>query len=241
MMNCNLARMLLAFPHADLAADDRDSLTAHVAGCPHCASVSAGEASLHAAFAKAMRAVPVPADLHSKLLREGFAQRGARHRRQIYQWSSLAAGLLLVIGLGYGGYLRNRPDLDTNDIAIKTDQDSSGPREPVHAWLAGQDLPSDLPFDIDYRYYATHGHKELVGRDTPMILFHGQFGTPVIQTATVFIVDTSRFKIQDLKNAQASLVYVTVKQHANRPDIAYVIVSTTETIEPFLKRIGPAA
>ena len=243
-MNCSLARMLLAFPRADLAEDDRAGLAAHVAGCPNCAAQAAGEAALHTAFATAMRSVPVPSDLHSKLLREGFAQRGARHRRIAYQWSALAAGVLVAVGLAFSGYLRSRPDIDTNAIAMTAEQDWETREAPVRDWLVKQDLPGQLPLDFDYRYYAFHGRGELAGRDAPVVVFHGQFtnqfGAKETHTVRVYIVESSRFKIGDLQDAQASLVRVTVKLHSGRPDLAYVIVSTGDSLDPFLKRItGP--
>ncbi len=242
-MNCNLARILLEFPAADLAADDRASLAGHVASCPHCAAISADEAAFHGALAKAMQSVPVPAGLHSKLLREGFALRGARHRRQLYQWSALAAGLLLAIGVGFSGYLRNRPTIDTDAVAIAAERDWEFREAPVREWLTQQDLPGDLPYDFDYRYYAFHGKGELAGRDAPVVVFHGrftnEFGTVETHTARVYVVEESRFKLLQLKEAQASLVRVTVKSHPTRPDIAYVIVCTSDTLEPFLKRPDP--
>lgn len=240
MMNCSLARMLLAFPRADLAADDRAGLAAHVAGCAHCVAAAAGEAALHTAFATAMRAVPVPAGLHFKLLREEFAQRGARHRRIAYQWSAMAAGLLVAVGLAFSGYVRSRPDLDSAAIAMTAEQDWETREAPVRDWLVKQDLPGELPLDFDYRYYAFHGRGELAGRDTPVIVFHGQFTNQFdvkeTHTARVYIVESSRFKLQDLNDAQASLVRVTVKLHPTRPDLAYVIVSTGDSLDPFLKR-----
>ena len=242
-MNCNLARMLLEFPGADLAAEDRASLAGHVATCPQCAASSAGEAAFHGVLARAMQSVPVPAGLHAKLLREGFALRGARHRRQLYQWSALAAGLLLAIGVGFSGYLRNRPTIDTDAVAIAAERDWEFREVPVREWLTQQDLPAELPFDFDYHYYTFHGKGELAGRDTPVVVFHRQFtnefGNVEIHTARVYVVDLSRFKLHELKEAQASLVRVTVKSHPTRPDIAYVIVCTSDTLDPFLKRTFP--
>lgn len=245
-MNCSLSRMLLAFPRADLAEEDRAGLSAHVAGCPHCAGIAAGEAALHGAFAKAMQAVPVPEGLHSKLLREGFAQRGARHRRQFYQWSALAASLLLALGLGFSGYLRSRPAIDSDAVAFSAEQDWELREAPVRDWLVKQDLPGELPLDFDYRHYSFHGKGELAGRETPVVVFHGQFtnrfDAKETHTARVYIVEASRFKLQDLKDVQASLVRVAVHRHPTRPDIAYVIVYTSDTLDPFLKRIvGPKA
>ncbi len=244
-MNCTLARLLLAFPDADLAPEDRASLSAHLGGCPHCGRLAAGDAALHGVFARAMRAVPVPADLQAKLLREGFALRGARHRRQLYQWSALAAAVLVAIGVAFGGYLRSRPEIDTAALAVAAEQDWEQREAPVRDWLTKQDLPDELPLDFDYRYYSFHGRGELAGRETPVIVFHGQFTNPFgaleTHTARVYIVESSRFKLHDLKNAQASLIRVTILP-SPRPDLAYIVVSTSETLDPFLKRFtGPKA
>ena len=240
-MNCNLARMLLAFPKADLATEDRAGLEAHVAACPHCAGLAASEAALHRAFATAMQSVPVPADLHAKLLRDGFAVRGARHRRTVYRWSALAAAMLLVIGVGFGGYLHTRPEIDPGTEVRRFEGDWEGRSGPVREWLVKQDLPESLPLDFDYRNYAFHGTGELAGRKTPVVVFHGQFtngfGVVETHTARVYIADTSTFKnIDRLGEAQTSLARAIVKYDSKRPDIAYIIIFTGETLDPFLKR-----
>ena len=244
-MNCNLARMLLAFPKADLATEDRSALESHVAGCPVCACAAAGEAALRRAFAAAMQSVPVPPDLHAKLLREGFALRGARHRRMIYGWSALAAAVLLAIGVGFGGYLHTRPEIDPDDVARRAEQDWEGRSGPVREWLIEQDLPESLPVEFDFRHYVAHCWGELAGRKVPMLIFSGQFtsafGVAETHTAYVYIADATTFKNLDgLSDAQASLTRVTVKRDPKRPDLAYVIVHTGETLDPFLKRsVGP--
>ena len=240
-MNCNLARMLLAFPKADLATDDRAGLDAHVAGCPHCARIAASEAALHRAFATAMQSVPVPADLHAKLLRDGFAVRGARHRRALYRYSALAAAVLLALGVGFGGYLHTRPEIDTGAELVRFEQDWEGRSGPVREWLVKQDLPESLPLDFDYRNYVAHGWGELADRKVPMVVFHGQFtnafGVVETHTARVYIADAATFKnIDKLGDAQSSLARVTVKYDPARPKLAYIIVYTSETLDPFLKR-----
>ncbi len=244
-MNCSLSRMLLEFPAADLAAEDRASLAAHVAGCPNCAKLATSEVSHHSVFAKAMQAVPMPVELHAQLLRKGFAQRGARHRQQFYRWSALVAAIAIAIGLGFSSYLGSRPEIDTMALAVATEQDWEQREAPVREWLVKQELPGDLPLDFDFRNYAFHGKGELAGRDTSVVVFQNQFtnqfGTKETHTARVYIVELSRYKnFEKLVDAQASLVRVTVKRHPTRTDLAYVIVHTTETLDPFLKRpIGP--
>lgn len=246
-MNCSLSRMLLEFPAADLAAEDRASLAAHVAGCPHCAELAAGEASRHSVFAKAMQAVPMPLELHAQLLRKGFAQRGARHRQQLYRWSALAAAMLIAVGVGVTGYWGSRPEIDTMAVAVATEQDWEQREAPVREWLVKQDLPGDLPLDFDFRNYAFHGKGELGGRETSVVVFQNQFTNPFgskeTHTARVYVAESSKYKnFEKLVDAQASLVRVTVKRHPTRTDLAYVIVYTTETLDPFLKRpVGPKA
>ena len=240
-MNCNLARMLLAFPKADLAADDRAALDAHVAGCPVCARTASAEGALHRAFATAMQSVPVPAGLHAKLLRDGFAVRGAKHRRTLYRYSALAAAVLLAIGVGFGGYLHTRPEIDTAAETIRVEQEWEGRSGPVREWLVKQDLPESLPVEFDYRHYVAHGWGELAGRKVPMIVFLGQFtndfGAVQTHTARVYIADSTTFKnIDKLEDAQTSLVRLTVKTDPARPKLAYIIVFTSETLDPFLKR-----
>jgi len=240
-MNCNLARMLLAFPKADLAAEDRAGLHAHVAGCPHCARAASAESALHIAFAAAMQSVPVPAGLHAKLLRDGFAVRGAKHRRTLYRWSAMAAAVLLAISVGFGGYLHTRPEIDTGAEAFRVEQEWEGRSGPVREWLVAQDLPESLPVEFDYRHYVAHGWGELAGRRVPMVVFHGQFtnafGVVETHTARVYIADSTTFKnIDKLGDAQSSLVRLTVKFDPARPKLAYVIVFTSETLDPFLKR-----
>ena len=73
-----------------------------------------------------------------------------------------------VLGLGFSGYLRSRPAIDSDAVAFSAEQDWELREAPVRDWLVKQDLPGELPLDFDYRHYSFHGKGELAGRETPV-------------------------------------------------------------------------
>lgn len=98
-MDCRDAQFYLRLRrHAadELGADVTGPLDAHLARCPACAADGRAAASFDRAMASAMRAVPVPADLHARIVRHVASKQGAALRRRAYRVGALAAAAVLV-------------------------------------------------------------------------------------------------------------------------------------------------
>lgn len=236
IMDCNLSRLLLALGPADRGADDRAALDRHVAGCPACAALAGRAAGFDAAIGAAMRDVPVPATLHDDLLKSAYAARGAAWRRTAYRYAALAAGLLLAVGVTFGGVWRFRPKLDGYALVSATEQEREFRKTVVGDWLAKQDLPDELPFPVDFdlALHAFHGKGELRGRDVPVILF--QRGT---DQARVFVVREGQLNTAELVPEDGSLWKLAVVRHPTVKGVTYVVLHTN-SFEIFRRQpLGP--
>lgn len=143
-MNCDTAKSQV-FPYVDaeLAAELRDEMEAHLAGCPSCQRLVEQELHFRDAYVSRLRPDPAPAHLRERVdrLLNGLAGgvgsgRWFRHRRMTY---SAAAVVLLSIGLALGIGLKSmlqRSDFLTELTEASVDQ---------HQKLASGLLPPDLP------------------------------------------------------------------------------------------------
>ena len=238
MTDCNLTQWLLSLGRRDRSADDEAALERHVLGCPTCSAAAAQVNGFDSAVAKAMVAVPVPAHFREKLLTTAAARRGEAWRRKAYQYSALAAGLLLAVGAAFAGHWRNRPVLDTAALVVSAEQDSEGREAAVKVWLAKQELPQDFPFgaDLDFRLCVFHGKGELQGRDVPVVVF--QNGT---EQARLYVVREGQLNTADIRGEEGSVWKVAVARHPTAAGVSYVILYTNDLEQFRRKLIGPAA
>jgi hypothetical protein len=226
-MNCELARLRIALGAEGRVGEGADALAAHIQACPHCG----GAAAFESALGTAMNAVPVPAGLHERLLKSASVRRSAEFRRAVGRSFAIAATVVAALGVGAGAFWRTRPNLDTNGLAIRGEIERETPKETVHNWLVRKHLPADLPLDFEYRWHSFHGTGELGEAEVPVVVF--QRGA---EFARVYIVKDSDAKLASLKEAQSSLCKVTILRIPGRPDLAYVVVHSTDTLDPFLKQ-----
>lgn len=234
-MNCELARLGVALGPEGRAGELGTPLAEHLRGCPACSVPAAREAAFDRAVAMAMNDVPVPADLQTRLIQAEFARRGAGLRRTVYRGLGRVAALAMALGIAGGASWRYRPAIDADQVAMSADGERKNPPDAVREWLARQDLPPELPFDFDYRFHAFHGRGELGGVGAPVVVFlrGGDF-------ARVYIVRDSAANTDRLRGAESSLCRVAVVASPIRKDVRYVIVHTTDTLDPFLRQLqGP--
>ena len=229
-MDCNLSRIMIALGRRELTVADAAALDGHIVNCAACAVAARQSFAFDEAVSRVMTAVPVPPGLRASLMQTAYARRGHEMRRKIYQWSALAAAVLVAIGIGFGGYWQSRPSLDLQVLAERTESDREHSEQAVHAWLAAKDLPAQLPYEFDFRLYMSHGKEEIAGRDVPVILFaHGR------DVARVYFVRKSQFNVD--KAAYARTSFCTVEVFADRhPEFVIVVSYTTDRIDPFLRR-----
>jgi hypothetical protein len=103
-MDCELAQwlmMLHPLPGGELPGSERSALQAHLRTCEPCAERAAALAREHTALARAMRAVPIPPALETRLLDVTQARARRRWLRRLVWGSALtvAAAVLLAVGL----------------------------------------------------------------------------------------------------------------------------------------------
>ena len=231
-MDCNLSQLLLTLGRADRGVDDQSALDRHVAGCAACAALANRLSGFDSAVATAMAAVPVPTTLRDNLLNAAYARRGAQWRRTAYRTAALAAGVLVAVGLLFGGLYRYRPVVDAAELVTTTEREWETRESAVRDWLTGQALPPDFPFevDFDFRHYVFHGKGELAGRDVPVVLF--QSGT---EQARVFVVRDGQLNTTDLRGLEGSVWKVLVARHPTVKGFTYVVLYTNG-LEPFRRR-----
>jgi hypothetical protein len=219
---------------ADRTPEVESALAEVVRNRPELAATIQRETAFDSVISAAMVSVPVPAGLHLQLLQKAYARRGAALRNKIYQGLT-AIAFVVVAGLIAGGlYWQYRPKIDGEAIAHQQQMDREESQLAVETWLEKNDLPNNLPRDFDYRYYSFHGKGELGGKDIPVVQF--QAGR---EFARVYIVRESALNTESLKDAQASLCNVLIVHHPEPGvKITYVIVYTTDKLEPFLRQVG---
>jgi hypothetical protein len=179
--------------------------------------------------------VPVPAELHARLIKTAFAHRGAQLRRKVYQAAALAATVLVTLGLALGGYWQSRPNLDSYALATRTEIEHEHRQQAVQDWLIARNLPTRLPYEFNFRLCLFHGFEEIQDRNVPVVIF--SLGR---DQARVYYVRKDQFKTDDARFAKSSLCTVEVHPSAD-PDVVIVISYTTDRLDPFLLRgpIGP--
>lgn len=230
-MDCQTARHLLDLGR-DCGPDDRAALDAHLDGCGGCQGFAAGQAGFDAAVALAMRAVPVPAGAAERAARLAVALRAGVVRRQWFRGAGVVAAALAVGLVGYGVFLGTRPVVDTVGLAQTFDLRRDDPERFAADWLTRNGLPPTLPHRFDYRLLLDATHSDLPGKPTPCLQFVKDG-----HTLSVYVLSRSQFRLTDLQPAQSSFATVTpVLESPAHPGVAYLLVYTSPTLDPFLAR-----
>ena len=257
-MNCRDAQFFLRFcrpgsPRAgELAPDDAASLDQHFAGCAACAADARSISAFDAALGTAMRAVEFPSDLRAKLIASTSAQRGMVLRRRTYQFASLAASIMLTIGLATGIFTANRPHPDTYELASNADAlanvlrfevgavgvnpDAEAHEAAVRKWLKAERLP-ELPEPFDYGLLISHHWEDVQGRQVPVVLFRGRDQG----FAKVYAFRATQFNLKDVKPVNTSNCQALVYTTDRTPGVTFVVVFTGRDLMPFLRGNGGGA
>lgn len=180
-----------------------------------------------------MRDVPVPPDLRGRILDRLAERRGRVIRRRIARSLALAATLLVAVTLGLGLLSLSRPVVDAERIAAHYEPQVQDPFGAAQAWLGEQGLAfhPDAPFDP--HLLAGFDHAEFQGKTVPVMHFvnhrEGAF-------ARVYIVRSGQFDFNvPTERAHGSFAFVTVLKDTDQAhDVAYVVVSNTRSLQPFL-------
>ncbi len=239
-MDCDLARHLLAFQRpGELDAADVSALARHLAACPACAALTRHDQAFDRAVGAAVHAVPVPSGGRSRAAARVAAVRGAQVRRQLGAVFGATAGLVLAVGIGGGVYARNLPVFDSNIAASESETVLEEPQAAVRAWFVERGVPAALPADFDFGRYFDHGAMPVLGKDVPAVTFVlPNPDSPRVDFARVYVVTRGRFNLADIRAAHASVRHVTVLADPAHPQVRWVVVHTTPTLEPFLRKVS---
>lgn len=240
-MDCKTARLLLEFARplsAELDTDDAEGLREHLADCPECGPLYRADRQADEHLGQAVRAVPVPEHLQSRLLEQLGQERRVWYRRRVWIPGAAAAAalILLAVLLGVGG--RTPPtafNLDNVYHAVTTRV--GVPPEQVEEWFqTTYHLRTTAPTGFDYSYLTFFDLAEFQGKRVPMLLFvRGQ------DIARVFILSEKEFNL----DAEPAPGYPVALLRPAGSAVAYVVIYTNnenKALDWFLlKQTEPAA
>jgi hypothetical protein len=241
-MDCRTARSLLDFVRpqtAELSAEDAEGLGEHLHECPECGLLARVEREADERLSRAMRDLAVPHDLRARLLNRLGAERRSWYRglarRHPRVAVAVAASVLLLLGTGIYWATKAKPVIELEGVLAwaneRNERRSAGPEE-IERWFAEGGVKTKLPPDFNYYLLDSFAQESFQGRLVPRLLFiRGQ------NRAYVYILSASQF---DLKRSlqqppQGSGGYtVEIRAHLENPDVAYLILYTGDSLEPFL-------
>jgi hypothetical protein len=176
-MDCKTARLLLslACPRAtELDPAEAEALEAHVADCPECGRLAQAERQLDDRLGTAMRAVPVPVDLLSRL-QSRLNKQAHWYRRHVRELVAVAA--LLLVGVAVGGWTwlgRQKSVVDVDVVSYQAVEllDARGSPTTVEQFIYDHyHLRTSVPRDLNYDYLRACSEELFQGRRIVRLLF----------------------------------------------------------------------
>jgi hypothetical protein len=238
-MDCRTARKLLDFAHpgqAELEKDDQAALDSHLAVCTECDALARAERLLDQRLAAAMREVPVPQGLHSRLRQRLAQERDAYYRRWLMRAARVAAAAVLLVSVVYAGFsLRPHKlpalNLDTVESEVKLPYVSPEDRGDVAGWLGKHCFPeSAAPTEFNYSYLRARTLVRVQGKQVPRLFFvRVDPETHAVQFAQVDILpggkngvfDLSALEKEYFSQSGSEFKFALLRPHT---DVAYAIV-----------------
>jgi hypothetical protein len=248
-MDCKHARLLLHFTHprtTELEAGDAAELESHLADCPQCGALAQAERRADNRIGQAMRAVPVPDGLRTRLLAQLDAEREHWYRRRLVRAAAgLAAAAAVVLAAWLAiSHLRRPvpPQLPLAGEEFFADTANPSPAKVEEGFWQQYRVRVEAPgnggddHSLNYSLLRYYGMAPFQGKSVPMLLF-----TRGNDQARVYILSYRDF---DLKEAVANRqIFVSGCQievwpppsaaDVNNPRFAYVIIYTGDSLQPF--------
>ncbi len=240
-MDCNTARMLAMFfgrQGSELAPEDAATLDAHLAGCPGCAAAIQAERAFDDRVAKAMMAVPVPANLKARILDGVTAQKAAGYRQKAWGLAGLATAACLLVGGVIGYRIWTAPDLTGPGVIAWVEQDIKDPQARLDRAAGRHGLRFNPEQAFDLNLLAAAGEEEFQGRVVPFGYF---LNSRKNAWATVYVVKDSVLNWKTTLPRDGSSIpgsfglQLAVVLDATRGDVAYVVIYTGESLQLFLQ------
>lgn len=232
MMDCKAARLLLEFSRpapAELEAGEADALASHLADCPDCDAVHQAESAIDARIGRAMRDVPVPADLRGKLLARLATDKDVWYRRRLLRVAAVAACIAILATLGHIVW-NYRPPVDlTYARTLEAPQSA----EDVEKWFKDQvKVDMTAPQQFNYALLAYWGMGVYQGKQVPLLVFSN--GT---EMASIYILSSRQFNLESLGNTPDGLSgRFNVQVLGYLPGDPYAYVAVYTNLRPFLIR-----
>jgi hypothetical protein len=232
-MDCNHARLLLIFARkrSELEATEAEALDAHLRNCSPCAGLAEAERRLDESIGEAIRDVPMPAGLHGRLLAGLDRDRSIRRWHRGLTTASLAAGLLLAVGLAWFFWIGARVTPDYEDLYVKVSDKVRATPEAVEAWFQDQGLPMEAPRQFNYDLLISYDTAQFMNRRVPrLVFFHrGDNKGFLPAVAEVYVLSGRQFHLDQAPQHPASM-----ELFMDNPNFQYVaIVSTGGSLMPF--------
>ena len=237
-MDCRTARLLLHFARpltTELEASEVQALETHLADCPECRPLARAESRADDRIGEAMRAVPVPEGLRARLLAGLGAGRKAWYRRRSLQVGgglAAAAAVRLALWLGFNPPFRPlKLDVDRVGGELFTQTFNPTP-DNVANWFRAKDVAVAPPGGFNYALLAYYDLVDLQGERVPFLLF-----THNKDQARVYVLSEKQFDLKDAMSippGTGSGFRFVVRPNPADPRVAYLVVYTGESLEPFL-------
>lgn len=233
-MDCIHARLVMVLHNREareLDADARAALEQHLEVCADCLAWSHQEGRVDETIGAAVRNVPVPAALPSKILHQLEQRRPARRG----PWLSAAAACLLL-SMSAAGYMwyAQKPDVS---LVLVQDHVAIGEiftAKDVENDFAGLNMPIKVPAEFNFEHYKDHIIADVQGLRVPRIDFFSRNDEQGNGTlAYVYIFAKDRFHMVDVMSLGQDFGPIVTSKHriesrnfADCPGYVYVIVYT---------------
>jgi len=208
-MDCKYARLLLDFAcpaSTELEASEAAALQRHLTDCPDCRAQARAERALDEHFGQAMRAVPIPEGLRTRLMTRLDAHRDAWWRRKILRVGALAATLVLAAWLGWRWWTSFRADVDLERVRETASATFATPQEVEKWFLKEYGVAMIPPPDLDYKFLVSCNLVRFEGKQVPMLLFFYRGGgkNPQPAVAQVYVLSDRQFNLDKLAGGAIS-------------------------------------
>jgi hypothetical protein len=231
-MDCTNARALLLFARPAEESgqgNEFDLLQGHLEQCGECRELAHHDNRVDHALGAAIRNVPIPAGLDSRILDRLERQRP----RRVWPRLAVAASLLMAVSLSVWAYYPP-PLLESNSKPFDTIGASVTAVE-VTDWLREEGFDVEAPSVIDFVYYDSFGMVSIKGRKVPHVLFVNPTNGAV---AHVYVISKRKFRWDDdfAESVKGGSRSAEIHQAPDNPKIFFLVIYSTGSRESFPRR-----
>jgi hypothetical protein len=238
-MDCKTARVLLDYQRpGELPPEEAADLERHLGSCVECDGAARAEQRLDAHFGRAIREVPLPAQLRERLLSRLKEERAAVLRHRL-AWTArgvaVAAALLLGVFLWWHFTVAKPQRLDPGYLVEEDYKKTRSPSpEKVETWFQEHHkLAMVAPRMFSYDYLVDYDLTSFQGKWVPKLIFQREqnkdFG---FVRARVYVLTAAQFDLPalladlpgDPPEFQSWERKLTVRDAQQAPNTKYLII-----------------